>query len=137
MGVRAFTINSENKDDWSAVEAALKRNVVDILLISPERLANQTFLTEVLGPVAGRISMLVVDEAHCISDCPRRSQHQELASHHLLWRYQPAVEKDQNLGSIIARVQQTFSLVCRPSGWTGKTDRTCTALSRGDDIGMR
>jgi ATP-dependent DNA helicase RecQ len=68
MGVRAFTINSENKDDWNAVEAALKRNAVDILLISPERLANQSFLTEVLGPVAGRISMLVVDEAHCISD---------------------------------------------------------------------
>src|SRR5277367_4735219 len=36
MGVRAFTINSENKDDWSAVEVALKRNALDILLISPE-----------------------------------------------------------------------------------------------------
>ncbi len=68
MGVRAFTINSENKDDWNAVETALKRNAVDILLISPERLANQAFLAEVLGPVAGRISILVVDEAHCISD---------------------------------------------------------------------
>lgn len=68
MGVRAFTINSENKDDWRAVEEALKRNAVDILLISPERLANQSFLAEVLGPIASRISMLVVDEAHCISD---------------------------------------------------------------------
>jgi ATP-dependent DNA helicase RecQ len=60
MGVRAFTINSENKTEWEGVETALKRDAVDILLISPERLANQAFLTEVLGPVAGRISMLVV-----------------------------------------------------------------------------
>jgi ATP-dependent DNA helicase RecQ len=68
MGVRAKTINSENQDDWQAVEAALARNEVDILLISPERLANEHFRAEVLGPVAGRISLLVVDEAHCISD---------------------------------------------------------------------
>jgi ATP-dependent DNA helicase RecQ len=68
MGVRAKTINSENQEEWKAVEAALARNEVDILLISPERLANEHFRAEVLGPVAGRISLLVVDEAHCISD---------------------------------------------------------------------
>ncbi len=68
MGVRARTINSENKNDWSEVTAALQRHEVDILLISPERLANQLFLTDVLGPIAARVSMLVVDEAHCISD---------------------------------------------------------------------
>jgi ATP-dependent DNA helicase RecQ len=68
MGVRAVTINSENQDEWHAVEAALARNEVDILLISPERLANDHFRTEVLAPVAARVSMLVVDEAHCISD---------------------------------------------------------------------
>ncbi len=68
MGVRAVTINSENRDDWQVVEAALARNEVDILLISPERLANEHFRTEVLAPIAARISLLVVDEAHCISD---------------------------------------------------------------------
>ncbi|HZI31555.1 MAG TPA: DEAD/DEAH box helicase, partial [Candidatus Binatia bacterium] len=68
MGVRAVTINSENQEEWQTVEAALARNEVDILLISPERLANEHFRAEVLGPVAGRISLLVVDEAHCISD---------------------------------------------------------------------
>jgi ATP-dependent DNA helicase RecQ len=68
MGVRAVTINSENQEDWQAVEAALTRNEVDILLISPERLANEHFRTEVLAPIAGRISLLVVDEAHCILD---------------------------------------------------------------------
>lgn len=68
MGVRAKTINSENQQEWHGVEAALARNEVDMLLISPERLANEHFRAEVLGPMAGRLSLLVVDEAHCISD---------------------------------------------------------------------
>jgi ATP-dependent DNA helicase RecQ len=68
MGVRACTINSANRDDWQRVETALARDEVDILLISPERLANEHFTNEVMAPVAGRISLLVVDEAHCISD---------------------------------------------------------------------
>ena len=50
------------------VETAIQRNEVDILLISPERLANERFRTEVLADVAGRIALMVVDEAHCISD---------------------------------------------------------------------
>lgn len=68
MGVRAVTINSENREEWQEVEKALARNAVDILLISPERLANEHFRTDVLAPIAGRVSLLVVDEAHCISD---------------------------------------------------------------------
>ena len=68
MGVRAVTINRENQAQWRLVEAALTRNEVDILLISPERLANEHFRTEVLASIAGKISLLVVDEAHCISD---------------------------------------------------------------------
>jgi ATP-dependent DNA helicase RecQ len=68
MDVRAVTINSDNQDEWANVEAAIQRNEVDILLISPERLANERFRTEVLAGVAGRIALLVIDEAHCISD---------------------------------------------------------------------
>ena len=68
MGVRAATINSDNRDDWTTVEAAISRNEIDILLISPERLANDHFRTQVLADIAGRISLLVIDEAHCISD---------------------------------------------------------------------
>ena len=68
MGVRAVTINSDNQDEWTNVEATIQRNEVDILLISPERLANERFRTEVLARVAGRIALLVIDEAHCISD---------------------------------------------------------------------
>src|SRR5713101_4212972 len=68
MGVRATTINSDNQDEWTNVEAAMQRNEADILLISPERLANERFRTEVLSGVAARIALLVIDEAHCISD---------------------------------------------------------------------
>jgi ATP-dependent DNA helicase RecQ len=68
MGVRAVTINSENKEEWQDLEMKLRRDEIDILLISPERLANEHFRNDVLGSVADRISLLVVDEAHCISD---------------------------------------------------------------------
>ena len=68
MGVRAATINSDNVGDWTRVEAKIARGEIDILLISPERLANERFRTRVLASIAGKISMLVIDEAHCISD---------------------------------------------------------------------
>ena len=68
MGVRAATIHSDNQGEWTTVEAALARNEVDILLISPERLANERFRTQVLAGIAAQIVMLVIDEAHCISD---------------------------------------------------------------------
>jgi ATP-dependent DNA helicase RecQ len=68
MGVRAATINSDNFDDWTQIEFKLARGEIDILLISPERLANERFRTQVLAGIAAQISMLVIDEAHCISD---------------------------------------------------------------------
>lgn len=68
MGVRAETINSNNTSDWDAVEARARNNQVDILLISPERLANADFSENFLPDIAGRVAMLVVDEAHCTSD---------------------------------------------------------------------
>ena len=68
MGVRAMRIASDNREGWGAVEATLRADEVDILLISPERLANDRFIAEILAEIAGRVSLLVVDEAHCISD---------------------------------------------------------------------
>ena len=68
MGVRAATINSDNQDEWKSVEAKLRRNEVDILLIAPEKLGNDWFNTEVLAGIAGQIALMVIDEAHCISD---------------------------------------------------------------------
>lgn len=68
IGVKAETINSSNPEDWKRVQGALLQNQVDVLLISPERLANQEFVDDCLLPIAGRVGLLVVDEAHCISD---------------------------------------------------------------------
>ena len=68
MGVRAVTINSDNTEDWADVEAMIRRDEVDVLLVSPERLANEGFRGRVLAAIGDRISLLVIDEAHCISD---------------------------------------------------------------------
>ena len=68
MGVRAETINSDNSERWREVEAAISRDEVDIVLIAPERFANQRFNNQVLSQIGGAVSLLVVDEAHCISD---------------------------------------------------------------------
>ncbi|MBC7365222.1 MAG: RecQ family ATP-dependent DNA helicase [Undibacterium sp.] len=68
MGVRAVTIHSGNRDDWPSIEGAITRNEVDILLIHPKRLMNDQFNTQVLARIAATVSLVVIDEAHCISD---------------------------------------------------------------------
>jgi ATP-dependent DNA helicase RecQ len=69
-GVRAVRVTSEekNRDDWMRIRDELLADRVDVLLISPERLGNEEFVETMLQPVAARIGLLVVDEAHCISD---------------------------------------------------------------------
>jgi ATP-dependent DNA helicase RecQ len=67
-GVRAVAINSTNPHEWADVRAALDTDQVDVLLVSPERLNNPTFREEQLPALVRNIGMLVVDEAHCISD---------------------------------------------------------------------
>nr|AGC72679.1 ATP-dependent DNA helicase RecQ [uncultured bacterium A1Q1_fos_2286] len=67
-GIRAATINSSNIDDWIRIEAEIEADRVDVLLISPERLNNPRFRTEVLPSLARAVGLLVIDEAHCISD---------------------------------------------------------------------
>ena len=68
MGVQAIRIASDNWQHWQDAEERLRRDEADILIISPERLGNERFRTEVLTEIAERISLLVIDEAHCISD---------------------------------------------------------------------
>src|SRR3954469_9676069 len=68
LGLRAHTINSTNRDDWDAVREMLDRDEVDLLLISPERLNNRKFREQMLPLFAERVGLLVIDEAHCVSD---------------------------------------------------------------------
>jgi ATP-dependent DNA helicase RecQ len=68
IGVRAITINSTNQDEWGAIKERILGDQVDVMLISPERLANDQFIEQILLPVGQRIGLMVVDEAHCISD---------------------------------------------------------------------
>ncbi len=67
-GIRAVTINSTNPEDWVSIEEAIHAGEVDVLLVSPERLNNPKFRDAVLPRLAAECGLLVVDEAHCISD---------------------------------------------------------------------
>ncbi|MCW2946630.1 MAG: ATP-dependent helicase, RecQ family [Actinoallomurus sp.] len=67
-GIRAATINSANTDDWERVYADVQDGAVDVLLVSPERLNNPDFRDQVLPKLAAGAGLVVIDEAHCISD---------------------------------------------------------------------
>ena len=68
LGVHAETVNSQNETEWDRIEDALEADELDILLVSPERLAAERFRSRTLAKVQGGLGLLVVDEAHCISD---------------------------------------------------------------------
>src|SRR3954467_9836526 len=68
LGIRAHTVNSTNRDAWGEVRSLLEADAVDVLLISPERLNNPQFRSAMLPLFAERVGLLVIDEAHCISD---------------------------------------------------------------------
>ncbi|WP_298459715.1 ATP-dependent DNA helicase RecQ [uncultured Cellulomonas sp.] len=67
-GIRAETINSANVTEWDGVHQRVAAGEVDVLLVSPERLNNPGFREEVLPRLAASAGLVVVDEAHCISD---------------------------------------------------------------------
>ena len=67
-GIRARTINSANLHEWEEIQAEVAEGAVDVLLISPERLNNPDFRDDVLPKLASEVGLLVVDEAHTVSD---------------------------------------------------------------------
>ncbi|SCC41730.1 ATP-dependent DNA helicase RecQ [Arthrobacter sp. NIO-1057] len=67
-GVRAAAINSANVLEWREILEKLQRNELDVLLVSPERLNNPSFREQQLPMLLDRLGLLVIDEAHCISD---------------------------------------------------------------------
>ena len=68
LGLRAHTINSTNRDEWDEIRGRLAADTIDLLLISPERLNNPRFRDDMLPLFAASVGLLVIDEAHCISD---------------------------------------------------------------------
>jgi ATP-dependent DNA helicase RecQ len=68
LGLRAHTVNSTNRDEWDEVRDRLATDSIDLLLISPERLNNPRFREGMLPLFAASVGLLVIDEAHCISD---------------------------------------------------------------------
>ncbi|ATG54568.1 recombinase RecQ [Brachybacterium ginsengisoli] len=67
-GVRAEAISSANPTEWRDIEEGLAADAIDVLLVSPERLVNPRFREEQLPRLVDRCGLLVIDEAHCISD---------------------------------------------------------------------
>src|SRR5699024_9717759 len=67
-GIVAETVNSSNMTEWDDIQRRVAAGEVDVLLVSPERLNNPQFRDEVLPSLARAAGMVVVDEAHCISD---------------------------------------------------------------------
>ncbi|HZG11546.1 MAG TPA: RecQ family ATP-dependent DNA helicase [Kurthia gibsonii] len=70
MGLNAYTLNSDNSEEWENINIAIHQNNCDILIVAPERLQSKTFREQTLPLIqqyAG-IGLIVVDEAHCISD---------------------------------------------------------------------
>jgi ATP-dependent DNA helicase RecQ len=68
IGVRSATINSANPEEWASIEQRLATGDIDLLCISPERLNHHRFARDVLPRLAAGLGLLVIDEAHCISD---------------------------------------------------------------------
>ena len=68
LGLSAHTINSTNREEWAGIRDRLADNSIDLLLISPERLNNPRFRDQMLPLFAASVGLLVIDEAHCISD---------------------------------------------------------------------
>ncbi len=68
LGLRAYTVNSTNREEWDEVRDRLADGTIDLLLISPERLNNPRFREQMLPLFAASVGLLVIDEAHCISD---------------------------------------------------------------------
>lgn len=68
MGIRAVRIASDNNEQWEELEDQIRKGEVDVILISPERLANQRFVQDVLSHIADQVCLMIIDEAHCVSD---------------------------------------------------------------------
>ncbi|MGA3845141.1 RecQ family ATP-dependent DNA helicase [Ralstonia nicotianae] len=129
MGVRAATINSDNMEDWAEVEAKLGKNEIDILLISPERLANERFRTQVLAGIAAHVSLLVIDEAHCISDWGHDFRPHYRLLERIVRTLPPNVRLLATTATANSRVMEDLAAVLGPNLDVSRGDLNRTSLS--------
>ena len=82
MGLRIGALHAGTNDRFDTFVDLITRDQVDVLLISPERFANPQFVERLLPLLLERLGLLVVDEAHCISDWGHdfRPDYQRLAN---------------------------------------------------------
>jgi ATP-dependent DNA helicase RecQ len=119
-GIRARTVNSANADEWDQVYAEVAAGEVDVLLVSPERLNNPGFRDLVLPKLIAAAGLLVVDEAHCISDWGHdfRPDYRRLRS--LLENLPPGVPVLATTATANARVTRDVAEQLG-AGWEGET----------------
>ncbi len=113
-GLRAATLNSSNIDAWSSVEADLISGDLDVLLVSPERLANPGFGRRVLDGLAGRLGMVVIDEAHAVSDWGHDFRPDYRRVSDVLQRLNPATPVLATTATANARVTDDVAAPARP-----------------------
>lgn len=68
LGLKAVRWDSTNREERPNILEKLMQNEVDVLFIHPKQFSNQEFLDDVLAPISDRLGLMVIDEAHCISD---------------------------------------------------------------------
>lgn len=129
MGVRAATINSDNRAEWADVEQRVRNGTVDVLLISPERLANERFQEQVLAPISATASLVVVDEAHCISDWGHDFRPQYRLLQRIIANLPPNLRLLATTATANDRVMADLADVLGPNIHVSRGDLTRTSLT--------
>ena len=118
LGLRAHTINSTNRDAWSEIQGHLDADDVDLLLVSPERLNNPQFRSQMLPVFAEKVGLLVIDEAHCISDWGHD--------------FRPDYRRIQDM---LERLPRTVAVLCTTATANDRVvDDVTQQLGRGTDV---
>jgi ATP-dependent DNA helicase RecQ len=135
-GIHARTINSANLDDWEQVYAEVRGGAVDVLLVSPERLNNPGFRDNVLPHLTEAAGLIVIDEAHCISDWGHDFRPDYRRIRKLLETLPRHVPVLATTATANARVTMDVAeqLQLSPGGATPRTPRG-QVRSKGEDIG--
>jgi len=127
-GIHARTINSANPEEWDEIQAEVAAGAVDVLLVSPERLNNPDFRDQVLPKLAASTGLLVVDEAHCISDWGHdfRPDYRRLRT--MLAELSPGVPVLATTATANARVTADVAEQLGTGGGTDGTDERALVL---------